>query len=190
MKNQLNFREKSASTCNELQEFPYIRLSKISANGQASDGAPSVSSIRQQSQPSCTGTKDLSPQLLIVRGLPGSGKSTIAKAFVLIGFVHYEADMYFVSNGQYKYDPAKIRNAHDWCKAKTAQALQSGQKVVVSNTFTRLSEMDPYLSMTDDVDVIEAFGKWGNRHGVPQSRLDEMALRWESFDNSKKTITK
>ena len=37
------------------------------------------------------------PELTIIRGLPGSGKSTLAQALVLgAGFVHYEADMYFL----------------------------------------------------------------------------------------------
>jgi predicted kinase len=35
-------------------------------------------------------------QLFLLRGLPGSGKSTIAKSLVNKDYCHKEADMYFV----------------------------------------------------------------------------------------------
>lgn len=48
-------------------------------------------------------------QLVLVRGLPGSGKSTIAKSFIPHNFVHLETDMYFINSaGEYKFNPAKL----------------------------------------------------------------------------------
>jgi len=48
--------------------------------------------------------------LYIVRGIPGSGKSTFAKT---LGGNHYEADMYFIGeSGNYNFDPTKIKDAH------------------------------------------------------------------------------
>jgi len=45
--------------------------------------------------------------LVIIRGLPGSGKSTFAKKFVEKGFKHYEADMWMVDkDGNYSFDPS------------------------------------------------------------------------------------
>ena len=124
----------------------------------------------------------LSKDLILCRGLPGSGKTTIASVFTMIGYRHFEADMYFEVDGIYTYDSTRIRDAHDWCKRMTHDALQRGESVVVSNTFTRLAEMAPYHEMgASNVRVIEATGHWENRHGVPIEMVQRMAERWEQL---------
>ena len=48
--------------------------------------------------------------MVLIRGLPGSGKSTCARE----DYAHIEADMYFMdAEGNYKYNPSK---AHAWCR--------------------------------------------------------------------------
>ena len=120
-----------------------------------------------------TGTK-----LILIRGLPGSGKSTMAKVLALVGFEHFEADQFFEVKGVYQYDASRIRDAHAWCQRMARQALEAGKRVVVSNTFTRLNEMEPYRSMTKNVRVVEATGRWENQHGVPAEMMQRMAERW------------
>ena len=93
--------------------------------------------------------------------------------------------MYFETNGDYQYDASRIRDAHIWCQNMTRQALTAGKRVVVSNTFTQLREMAPYLSMTQNAQVIEATGKWQNIHGVPAEMLERMAHRWEPLPGAK-----
>jgi predicted kinase len=87
--------------------------------------------------------------LYIVRGCPGSGKSTFAKT---LGGQHYEADMFFINeNGEYNFDFIKIKDAHQWCQGmvKTDMILEY-PKVVVSNTFTQEWEMEPYFEMAKE----------------------------------------
>lgn len=119
-------------------------------------------------------------QLIIIRGLPGSGKTTMAGVITKIGYRHFEADMFFEVEGRYQYDATRIRDAHAWCQRMTRAALERGENVVVSNTFTHLREMQPYVEMgAKTIRVIEAQGKWESVHGVPPEMLERMAARWE-----------
>ena len=44
--------------------------------------------------------------LYLLRGVPGSGKSTVAQN---IGGTHFETDKYFMVDGEYKFDPTKLK---------------------------------------------------------------------------------
>lgn len=118
-------------------------------------------------------------QLVIIRGVPGSGKSTMARRdypdHVLV-----EADMYFICpDGKYRYDPSKIKDAHAWCRHMVHHHLSNGRNVVVANTFTRKWEYEPYLKMCDDVEVVVARGNYRNVHGVPEHVVERMRERFE-----------
>lgn len=98
-------------------------------------------------------------ELVLIRGLPGSGKSTMAGALSRAGYDHFEADMFFMRGGKYEYNATRIRDAHAWCQKMTREALTKGRRMVVSNTFTTLREIEPYRSMTKNVRIIQAIGK-------------------------------
>lgn len=121
-------------------------------------------------------------KLVLIRGLPGSGKSTYAKT---LDFVHYEADQFFELDwGEYKFDARMIKIAHEWCYSKTVRALRRGHDVVVSNTFTQLWELNKYLEIPSIVDgveieIVEMKSQYGNVHGVPEDTLAKMKARWE-----------
>lgn len=121
--------------------------------------------------------------LVLIRGLPGSGKSTMARA--MPGYSHYEADMFFDVGG-YKFDVKLLPNAHAWCLNAAKRAMRNGMKCVVSNTFTRNWEMEPYIEAAAHFGVpcriIEARGNWPNIHSVPEDVIDRMRARWEPHE--------
>jgi len=123
-------------------------------------------------------------KLIIIRGVPGSGKTTFAKKLVSTGVIDnfFEADQFFELGGSYKFDEKKIMEAHKWCQDKVYESLKAGRDVGVSNTFSRVWEMDPYLKMTSDIKVYKMTGNYGNVHDVPEEDIERMRERWVDFD--------
>jgi predicted kinase len=123
------------------------------------------------------------PQLVLVRGISGSGKSTIANTIATAaGFEHFEADMFFIVDGVYKWDAELLGSAHEWCFNKTKQALVLGKSVVVANTFCTVKEVSKYTQLTKSLDVeiniINCSGNHKNIHDVPANVLEKQKARF------------
>ena len=129
-------------------------------------------------------------KLTLIRGLPGSGKSTLARSLNLED--HYEADMFFEQDGEYKFDKTKLHVAHKWCMEKTSEALKINRDVVVSNTFTTASELTAYLTLAflhnAEVEVIEVLTQFESIRNVPEETFNRMKKRWTSNDRLKYII--
>lgn len=125
----------------------------------------------------------------IIRGLPGTGKSTLAQSFRCF---HIEADMFHVRNGDYQFDPSKATDAHGFCFKMFSNAIDAGIDVVVSNTFTRKSEFQPYIEYAKvsgyTIDVIVLKDIFGSIHHVPESVMEAMYLRWEDYDDERHVV--
>lgn len=123
--------------------------------------------------------------LYIVRGVPGSGKSTFAQS---LDCPVFEADQYFIDSetGEYKFDGSKIKLAHNWCKLRVEQSMEDDfQKISVSNTFTQEWEMDAYYELAKQYGyrvfslIVENRHGGLNEHGVPEDKLEIMKNRFE-----------
>jgi predicted kinase len=123
--------------------------------------------------------------LILLRGLPGSGKSTFAK---VLGGIHIEADHYFMKDGEYKFDASKLKQAHEYCRTSTEGWMMEGYvlgNIVVSNTFTQEWEMDTYYELAKKYGyrvvclIVENRHGGVNEHGVPVDKLEQMKNRFE-----------
>ena len=122
--------------------------------------------------------------LIIIRGLPGSGKSTFGKR--LTEKVR-SADDFFLVEGKYVFDAKKISLAHKWCQEKVMGDLSEGF-AVVANTFTQGWEFQPYVEMTKQIIVVDLFDggmsdsllEKRNVHGVSRETIAHMRNRWEA----------
>jgi predicted kinase len=130
--------------------------------------------------------------LTLVRGLPGSGKTTFAN-FIWNEYAICEADKFFYdSEGHYLFDASKLREAHNWCKDEVETRMKDNElnpqyypEIVVSNTFTQEWEMEEYFKLAEKYGymvftvVVENRHGGVNQHGVPEEKLVQMKNRFE-----------
>jgi predicted ABC-type ATPase len=124
-------------------------------------------------------------ELFILRGIPGSGKSTIAESINPKGY-NVEADMYFTVDDKYIFDPSMLGEAHKWCNSMVEEWMnEEVSKIVVSNTFTQEWEMAPYFKMAEEKGyvvhslIVENRHNGTNAHNVPSSSIERMKNRFE-----------
>ncbi len=121
-------------------------------------------------------------ELFLLRGLPGAGKTTLAKS---IAGMHIEADKYFMDGDEYKFDASKLKEAHAWCQNAVRVWMGSQGRIIVSNTFTQAWEMQPYYDLAEEYGyrvyslIVENRHDGKNQHGVPVEKLIEMKKRFQ-----------
>lgn len=122
-------------------------------------------------------------KMILIRGLPGSGKSTIGRFMTGYDMFHYETDKFWMVGDEYKFDMARIKEAHEWCQNEVHKCLTNGFSPIVSNTFTTAFEMLPYFDMAKEFNirpqVILCQGQFGNVHNVPNEVIEKMTARFE-----------
>jgi predicted kinase len=134
----------------------------------------------------------MSGVLFLVRGLPGSGKTSFASA-IWNDYAVCEADKFFYDKeGNYNFDPSKLKEAHNWCKNEVEIRMQDHQnnqqyypEIAVSNTFTQEWEMEDYFKLAGKYGykvvslILENRHGSQNVHGVPEEKLQIMKDRFE-----------
>lgn len=129
--------------------------------------------------------------LVLVRGIPGSGKSTFAN-LIWNDYAICEADKFFYDKeGNYNFDPSKLKQAHEWCQNEVETKMKDNQnnpqyypEIIVSNTFTQEWEMQAYFDLAKKYDykifsiIVENRHGNTNVHNVPDDTLKKMRDRF------------
>lgn len=130
--------------------------------------------------------------LFLVRGLPGSGKSSFA-THIWNEYAVCEADKFFYDKeGNYNFDPTKLKQAHEWCRNEVETRMKDHQvneqyypEIAVSNTFTQEWEMESYFQLAEKYNykvvslIVENRHGSKNLHGVPDDKVEIMRNRFE-----------
>lgn len=128
--------------------------------------------------------------LLLVRGLPGSGKTTLVRTIEAlttgIDVASISADEFFEKpDGSYDFRPEFLPQAHEWCRYATETEMTSGHNLVmVHNTFTQDWEMEPYFELARKHGFICKTIICENRHAgtsvhdVPDASISKMFNRF------------
>lgn len=126
------------------------------------------------------------PTLYLIRGIPGSGKSSLARILFDNQVVDdcIEADDYFVNDGVYMFNPYKLKDAHDWCQDRTRVILGHGYNLAVSNTSTTEQEVETYRKIAEECKakfislIVENRHGGENIHNVPEEKIQQMKKRF------------
>lgn len=130
---------------------------------------------------------------IIMRGLPGCGKSTLAADLAReepYSVKVFATDDYFEQDGVYRFDPRKIGEAHSWNLRRWIDAMQPteyGEReehtIVCANTNIHVSEIAPYWATAEaygydpvimqlDCDPEVSIAR--NVHNVPEAVIRRM----------------
>lgn len=126
-------------------------------------------------------------KLFLIRGVPGSGKSSFAQDLLdslVVGAV-CEADSYFTNgHGDYVFDASKLKEAHNYCEELARSNLKIGVSVAVSNTSTTEKEVEVYRKIAEEFGaqfislVVESRHGGKNLHNVPADKIQQMKQRF------------
>jgi predicted kinase len=121
--------------------------------------------------------------LVILRGLPGSGKNAFAE--VLNTKAICCADDYLMINGVYDWQYWKLNAAHNWCERKCERFMKvNAELIVVANTSVHTRDMKRYFDLAEVYGykvfsiILENRHGGVNSHGVAEETLENMRKKF------------
>jgi predicted kinase len=121
--------------------------------------------------------------LLLIRGIPSSGKSDLARALEGLGAKWFEADKFYPD----KFELGLLEEAHQWCEKGVKKAMKKSHPfIVVSNTFIKIWWMSPYKALAEkygyrlQIVVKEKHHKGRTKWPIPKAKLTEYIDGFES----------
>lgn len=130
---------------------------------------------------------ELQQHLILLRGLPGAGKSTFARLISENGaYPTFSVDDYFTDEqGNYHFNFAENYKAYSQCLKHTESAIIARHsKVIVHNTFTMDWELEPYFKLSETygcrlyVMTLENYHHKHNVHNISEEQIQKMAEKY------------
>jgi len=137
----------------------------------------------------------ITKRLILMRGLPGSGKSTKAKAIPHARVMSTD-DYWIRPDGKYDWNAKLIFDAHRWNQRRVEESMQFWYPtIVVDNTNIRIAHMLPYYDLAREysyeVDLMWSDTSWAwdpeecmkrCTHNVPLESIKKMLEDYEVVD--------
>lgn len=126
--------------------------------------------------------------LTLLRGLPGSGKTTLAKVLSDGTWPVFSVDDYFTDTltGVYTFEFDKNHLAYKACEENCRKAMQKGiKKIFIDNTFTLDWELQVYFKLALEynyslfVCTVENYHSQKNAHGISDEQIEKMATKYK-----------
>lgn len=134
-------------------------------------------------------------KLIILRGAPGSGKTTFANRLLSRcppsvktgrGIVHWENDQFFMKNDKYEWSRERLPDAIEWCNSHVVQSLMRGATVIVANTFIKQIHMMDLINFADSMGIPQVVfrmtGEHKDIHNVPEDIVETMRFSIQDYD--------
>ena len=127
--------------------------------------------------------------LILLRGVSGAGKSTVAELFIDSDIL--STDDFFMKDGEYQFDANSLVENHMKCTAEADRIMNLAttedavHTLVIHNTFTKQWEMTPYLILAEKYGytvhtiIVENRHESESIHDVPQASVDAQRDRFE-----------
>lgn len=125
--------------------------------------------------------------LILLRGLPGSGKTTLANVLSENGkYPIYSVDDYFTNtHGEYHFEFQNNHLAYKQCENQTEESMKKGvSKIILHNTFTISWELEVYFKLALQynynvfVCTVENYHNNNNIHQINNEQLQKMAQKY------------
>ncbi|KAM8977618.1 NEDD4-binding protein 2-like 1 [Pelodytes ibericus] len=168
------------------------------------DGGPARQRPRQRpnnrhpnpQQPPSARPSRFTRHIYLLRGLPGSGKTSLARKLKRdfpSALVFSTDDFFIMEDGSYLYNHDLLQEAHKWNQKRARKAMNRGKTpIIIDNTNIQAWEMKPYavMALENEYKVLfrEPETSWKftvrelarrNSHGVPREKIQRMKEIYE-----------
>lgn len=124
--------------------------------------------------------------LIILRGLPGSGKSSLAS---LLSKAICSADDYLINReGNYIWTESRVIQAHKWCERKCERFMKKQIfLIVIDNVSVKSKDMRPYRKLAKEYGykvysvIVENRHRGINTHNVSKEIMKSMRKKFEIY---------